>query len=232
MKAYTKQVTKYYKWGDPNVTLVGSPTVSGTNINGFSKSNYANIPIGFSPSNRSWEFVIGLSVSGSTSAIQTIAVVCVSGTSKAGFHLGVESSKFRFTLRATESQVICDGTKGTHTIATNTVYYVKVAFNGSQYTLDYSTDKGKTYIRDITVSSTSTVASGTPFSIGENPVYTTPATMAIINLKDAYLKYDNSVVWTGLKQVAGTSSDHDFTKLQDIYYAMKQNDKYYTYKGV
>lgn len=235
MKAYKKQVTKYYKYTtSPNVNIIGSLVAEGADIKSFSSSKYAIIPVDFSPTNRPWEFVISFSVTGSSSTNQTIVNVTIPERTNASFNISVASSKFKLTLRTLQGSTVVDiinGVLGTHQIALNTVYYVKVAFTGSQYTLDYSTDNGNTYTRDMTVDSTLTICKSTMFTLGQNIHYSAPLTMGTIGLKGSYLEYDGERVWAGTLAEETTSSSYDFSKLEDIYYMYKKDNKHFSIGG-
>ena len=235
-KAYKKQVTKYFKWGDPNVTIVGSPTVSNGVVSGFSASKYITTPYLFVPSTNTWEIVVKVKT-GALTAVNNILGAQTAFKTGMALYINTDlDNKLGLALSSNGTSyniVAVNKALGSKLYSANTVYYFKVEFTGSEYNAYYSLD-GKQWTLDITVTSSANIIQSQPWTLGGGVIGGSASyyNTASVDLNGCHINLNGKRWWNGLKQVAGTSSDHDFTKLQDIYYAMKQNDKYYTYKGV
>jgi hypothetical protein len=118
--------------------------------------------------------------------------------------LYVQSSRFDIALSsASGSWNITEGIKGTYVVLPETDYWLKLAFNGSSYTLSYSLD-GVDYINDITKETTSPVYGGVTLGIGVNRVVAEPW-LGTIDLTQSYIKINGKYWWSGFytKSVIG-----------------------------
>jgi hypothetical protein len=228
-KAIKKNITKYYKWGSPNVTLVGSPTISNGVVSGFSTSKYLRTQNVVFQSN--WEVCVKFTTG---SDVTTLAWVVGGGGSQNRLIIGYEKSKFRIILSSNNTSANLANISGSYTVKTNTTYWLKVQFTGTQYVMSYSTD-GKTFTTDYTLtSSTKLYEDGKPLSLGANQ-YSNGVNGAMatgsIDLKECYIKQNGNITWRGMTTVAGSASDYVFSEQRLSYFNIKQNGKYLAYKG-
>lgn len=218
MKAYTTTVKKYYKWGNPNVTLVGSPTVSNGVVSGFSTSNYLIIPNDYKSNDATYVFKF---TTGSSFSSQQVVV-------HGEFLLNIEIT----TGKAVQFYNWGSGTSYTlFTAQANKAYWVKVVINGTSKTYSYSTD-GKTFSGSKTITDTSINPSNTSytFRLGLSSYNSSSPFLGSIDLKECYIEQSERKIWTGLKVIESTSSDYDFSEDVDIYKAYKTTvRKYYKY---
>lgn len=192
-----KRNRKYYKYNEePNAVTVGTFASVIDNVAvGFSKTQYLVLPENFDVTDgSSWEMVYKITTGTDVSTLQTIT--------GSNYYTGdpvttqISSTKFKLTPHRGTSTVIFDKT-GTYVIQPNTTYWVRVAFSGTTYTLDYSLD-GIEYINDISVASSYTVHAQ-PFTIGiqcasSNKAFAYPF-LGIVYLDDCYININNARWW-------------------------------------
>ena len=133
-----------------NGSIHGYPIVYNDGIvGGFSTSGYIVLPKSFDPGNNPWEWIVKINT-GSRSG-QFIGGYDYSGE---GIEVGMSDNKMIWWLgTAYNVYDIASGQTGTHTLAENTDYWIKMEFNGTKYTLSYSIDKNN-WVEDIvTISS-------------------------------------------------------------------------------
>lgn len=209
--------TKYYKWGKPNANVVGTPTVNKQLAQDFTTSNYLQMPFSFNSlvGSSSWEVVGKFKI---TTASKWNPIY---GGTNATYLLDIfvnTSNKFAISLSSNgKSYNIANEIAGTHTVAANKYYWVKLKFTGTQYILSYSTD-GSTFTNDITVESTTVMEATTDclcigFRSG-NSLY------GVIDLSGCYMNIAGKRVWNGISGITGSSSSYDFTKSETCYYSI------------
>ena len=211
-KAYVLKRKEYWKYGtEPNVTVVGSPTIDNGVVSGFSASNYLTTTDSFSPQGNYWEMVFVFTTCENTSATQVL-VDSNNGLSYRPVGLYIANSKMKIVLSSsTSSNNIVNDFEGTKTINPNTKYYYKLEFDGSSYTGSVSLD-GLLWETDAVINSSVSVLSGYPFILGEhtNKTYSQPF-KGSIDLTQSYIKINNKLWWKGVKAVKATKDDYDFT---------------------
>lgn len=113
--------------------------------------------------------------------------------------INIVSGKFAIYLssNASSSYDIASGTSGSYSVQTNTIYYLKLIFDGSKYVLSYSLD-GETYTDDITVTSSTKIPSFTPTvcSWVKNGTNLEAPYKGFIDLDDVYVKTDGNLAWS------------------------------------
>ena len=185
------------------VTKVGSIS-SGTygSVTGFSTSNYLEIP-SFDPAGETWEVNLKIRTGADVTTNQKIFQSCLrkGQMGRYGLILNIHpSSKWSFSISSTGDSWLFD-TTGSHTISTNTTYWVRFGWNGTAYYLDYSTD-GTNYTRDIT--ETHSEALYTPLTLTRLGIYSTLAEtegpfLGTMYLAHCYASIDGTEVWRGYK---------------------------------
>lgn len=122
-------------------------------LSGFSASNYATIPFQFNPHNSEWEINLKFATQ---SDVTTAQALIADEHPYSGLELFYSNTHFDLHGFINNTDTLLFHGTGTYTILPNTTYYIKIAFTGSAYTLDYSLD-GTDYINDISVNSTTPI---------------------------------------------------------------------------
>lgn len=174
-----------------NVTKVGSLTDNNGVLSGFSTSNYAQIPITFSPNAKNWDIVFKGKFT-TTSTANNI----VSGYNNQyiAFYINT-SGNLKCSIGNGSSWVINDLT-GTTTLLANTDYWYKLTFNGTNYIMYTSTD-GETWTQEA--SSTNSVnINGATLNIGVPRLLENNYWSGTIDLNESYININGQRWWTGV----------------------------------
>ena len=144
-----------------NFDVVGALNVNNETsvISNFTTTNYLQLKNAFNPANKTWE-VLSKFTTPNVATQQSFFKSGISAPAAVGrFGVGVEINASHFRISASSdgsSWDLAHDTAGSYTVLANTVYWIKLGWDGTQYYLEYSTD-GETYTRDITVSSSTAV---------------------------------------------------------------------------
>lgn len=144
------------KIADVNATRIGNPTISDDGVlSGLSSSNYLKLESPFDPSSNIWEAKLKVRTGNDVTSDNFILHSCkgIGDSNRFGIRIFVDETHFQFSMSVNGTSWGIN-TGGSYTVLTNTTYWIKVGWNGTQYYLKYSTD-GITYTDDIVVSSTS-----------------------------------------------------------------------------
>lgn len=222
----------YYKESiiSPNVTIVGSPTISSDmEVSGFSASKYLTIPPTFSDSDN-WEIMVEFKSSSASATGHFFSSMAGAAGQYAGVDISLSSGKLMLQLGINGSSF--QKITATSAVTANTWYWVKVTFQYSQFltsvcSFDYSTDGVNfTNIGTLTPSSRIYKSLVTRIGVYGNKVEGQASTVTI-NLNNCYVKIDNETVWRGIYQ-QGTIIDFANTKLpwKWGYQSMLKTSKY------
>lgn len=180
-----------------NFEVIGQLTNTNEIYSDFSDNNYIKVNGDFysAVSNgASWEMHVKII----TGTLGSRRKIIASGAGD-NHWLGIESSKvWRIRLRAqTTTNYLWDFT-GTTILTNNTLYYAKLCFDGSKYSLYYSTDN-KNWTLEGSKNSTDiigNVSSLTTIGIGltDNTSYHNPFNGSI-DLNECYIKINNEYWW-------------------------------------
>ena len=189
----------------PNYTVVGSPTISSEYVaSGFSTSNYLSIGNGFNPGSATFEIFLDFTT-GSSLTNQAIFDTCRS--EKYGILICLLNSKI--FVSAGNGSWIIDG--GSYAPTTNTHYYVKFVFTGSQYALMVSTD-GETWTDSIRVNSSSTLNFSNEPRLGYSQ-RTSWGFSGSMNLLNCYININGEKYWEAVTVTeVDTSGSIDISK--------------------
>lgn len=194
----TKKRT-YYKYGtEPNASIVGSPTIVDGVASGFDASNYLTLPEVFNPKSNPWEFVVKIKTPTAFSTYNCVWGTI--GTFKDG--LQFVGNKIYLYLSSNGSSWDITGTSlaSTVTFNTDTTYYFKTYFTGTEYRVDYKTENGE-YINCIKLSSSTPIFSTTShyMGLGTNRGNTAWLGDGSIDLTQSYIKINGKDWWHGTK---------------------------------
>lgn len=185
-------------------TVVGSPTIENGIASGFSSSNYLQLQQPFNPSNNKWEVFIKIQTSSSLTNAYFFrsSISAPSQEGRFGIVVSTRDTKhFRLAI-STDGTSFLLINDGTYTILTNTDYWIKFGWTGTEYYLDYSIDN-ITFTRDITCVESNGVYNGltiTQFGIySYNNAYRDPFNGSI-DLNETYIKIGDGYFWRGSHQ--------------------------------
>ena len=150
-----------------NAIQHGNPTITDDGIaSNFSKTSYLELPTAFNPADNIWEINLKFKTATvSSSGLQRIIHSCkgVGQSNRYGIVFGIVDGVFCFQISTNGSS--WNTVNSTYSVQSNTTYWVKVSFDGTNYKTSYSLD-GNTYIDDINYSSTKLSYSLTKTYIG------------------------------------------------------------------
>lgn len=182
----------------PNVTVVGNPKIVSGNVSDFSENDYMQFPFTINfysqPYRINMEFVTNSDITTQQNVLD----------STYGIAFAINNGHFVLALSSNGSSWDIGNITGTYNVTTNTVYNIRINWDGTNYTLEYSTDGGETYNTDITINSTLEPSVQTTY-IGANPnlwgVGTSHAYLGTINF-NGWNIYINSVLrWEGMSDL-------------------------------
>lgn len=169
--------------------IAGSLTVaSNGDVSGFGYSNYLLYPGSlYMADANSFEMVFVFTTgTGSTGGIVTIEHVV-----SHGFYLYIYNNKILCDIGS--SNILA----GTTTLADNTKYYVKLVYDGTNYTQYVSTD-GSTWNTDATTTATDLPgAISEPYMLGHGTSGGNTG-FQTLHMNECYIKKDSIVVWQGV----------------------------------
>lgn len=223
MKLIQRNRTAYYKCGNvANIILVGSPTLSGTVISGFSSSKYAHTPL--VPQNvKSYEMVAKFTTGAIDGTQQGILAnsttnrrtpqICISTSNTLNF----DHPKDADTWVAV----------GNITASANTTYWTKAVWDGSYAYFYYKTSESAnwTFVNKKAVNSVYWTE-----QIGIGIDGKTLPFKGSIDLQKCYIKINGKMWWTGTIPYEVTIGAYDFSEDKLTYLTLKEKRTiYYKY---
>lgn len=183
----------------PNVTLIAITPSDEFVLSGFSASKYAVVTDSFAVGSNTWE--IGLKFR-TGSDVTTLQTVCghTGSTNYDPIVFEIYKNAFSVNFCSGTSTSIIAGLTGSSIVTANTTYYVKVAFNGSAYTISYSLD-GKTYTEYASYSSTKTIYTSNLVLGRQQGDASEYPFLGSIDLKGCYININGERWWNGVKDV-------------------------------
>lgn len=178
----------------PNVTIFGQPTINQGQISNFSSNNYCQFPFVVNFQNQrfliDFEFTTGTDVSNQHNILD----------SNFGLAFAVRQNRFVVAISTNGTNWNVGEGVGTHVVAPNTTYRIKMAWNGTDtFTLAYSEDGGATYVTDITKPLTSQPYPKQMYiGISSDKTHNFNG---IVNLNYASLTIADKLVWQGMDDV-------------------------------
>ena len=240
-----------------NVGLTGTAVVDDGILSSISSSSSATIQ-SFQPGSSTWEAFFKVTTGNDTSIGSRIAVLNRTVTAlnkRGGIHFGIEGGKFAWWMSTNGTTYnLADGQTGTHSIQSNTTYWVKVNWDGTKYTLAYSmTGDADSFVTDITKTSSTPLAfhpdSPEYAQIGAGTGAGAAGSLASIDLNSSYIKVNDEIWWEfngtnpnqvvlkeGLKLLSavgrnsdGTLNSTEYTLSEDIPCTVSSSDVGYKY---
>ncbi len=188
----------------PNLNFIGDITSDGV----FSVDDYVTLTEAFNPGSNSWEMIFPVITGADVNTQGTI----VSAFYSYQFAVFIDDGKFLLDVSSNgTSWDIANAVRGSYSIQTNTIYAVKISYDGSNYTLSYALPDGTSglenienleYTQDISVSSTTPVYAPINLCIG---LYSPEQTknyplIGNIDFTKIYIKINDALFfqWNGL----------------------------------
>ena len=194
-----------------NVDLVGGLGNTNNILSGFTNSAYATLADNFTPNSQSWEFNTYITTGTDVTTKQTI--VASSNKQYAPFKIEISSGKFVLTVCSSDEEDITS-ISGSNEISANTGYYVRLAFNGVQYTLSFKQGANDNWTDTAIISSTLVVySSANPQAVIALGVQCSNATtiypfLGTIDLKKTEISIGGHISWSGTYRT-GTPTQSD-----------------------
>ena len=237
-----------------NVGLTGTAVVEDGILSGISSSSSAIIQ-SFQPGSNTWEAFFKVTTGSDTSVWSRIAMLNRTPNKYGGIHFGFQGGKFAWWMSTNGTSFnLANGQSGTHSIQSNTTYWVKVNWDGTKYTLAYSlTGDADSFVTDITKTSSTPLAfhpdSPEYAQIGTGAGAGAAGSMASIDLNSSYIKVNDEIWWEfngtnpnqvvlkeGLKLLSavgrnsdGTLNSTEYTLSEDIPCTVSSSDVGYKY---
>ena len=215
--------TKYYKWGDINATIVGSPTFNKYIVSGFNGNNYLKLPQTFNPGNSSWEV---------TAKVKGNFVVLGNEVSGWPSLLWFDGGYIRLYRGDRAQRVI--------SLVSDTTYpldqwiWVRFSFDGNnKYTISHSYD-GENFT--VEKSTTSSVKMEALLDIGafyDQGGGGWGSSNGSIDLKESYIKINGNYWWRGAKVAETTEADAEWSEVHPrlVYQALDDWEIPYRLEG-
>ena len=230
-KCVSKKEYEYFKYGTtPNVTTFGYVNNDNGVLSGFSASDYVTLPYIFSSDSFTWEVILKIKTSTLSSSTSDTNLF-IGGTSafKSGVAIYCESKVLKLSLSSNGSSWDIAKTKTGSTLSSDTDYYIRLRFTGTEYELSYRTLDSDWNI-DIVVSSTTPVLQNSTWLIGSGYIGgdTRYTATGGIDFKECYININEERWWNGVKLEECTVNDKYDTKIiSDKYFNMSDNSEMY-----
>lgn len=173
----------------PNATIFGQPTIQDGQVSNFSTSNYLQFPFLVDFAGRPWQIDCAFTTGADVSQQHNIF------DSAFGLAFAFANGHFVMALSTNGTSWNLGAPEGTHAIVPLTTYYVRIAWDGSRYTLAFSTDK-ENYTTDISVTSDASLYPR-QIIIGKD-LANLHVFNGSINMNHAMLTISGKVVWQGM----------------------------------
>lgn len=184
-----------------NITTVGSPTLSNGILSNTSQSNYGIISEDFKPSSSSYEIVINLNCS-DVSRNQYFFYLGDSSKSFGGISLNIDTSQLYIWGNNPNNQLL-EG-RGVTTLSSDTDYWIKFTFDGTNtYKMYLSTD-GVNYTQEISTTSNLKITND-----NNEPTMVGYDLDGSINLLNTYIKIGDTLWWRGATNATNIQLRHD-----------------------
>lgn len=200
----------YYKYGtEPNVTVVGSPTIVDGVASGFTTANYLTLPSKPVVDKNPWEMVLKVTTDSSLANQGLIGV-----SSDGILRIQIQSKKLEVHLSTSTSSFNIVSALTSRALTANTTYWFKIEFTGSAYNLYLSTD-GSVYDLEATKATSTAFVFPTTTFIGR---HRDTAWKGSIDLSKSYIKINGQDWWRGTRVVKSTEDDHEWYVDRNVAY--------------
>lgn len=195
-----------------NANVIGNVIIDTNGVaTSFNQNSYINPLETFTPENKSWEMIYKIK-SPTTISRRNLLIGGVTGFYNVGFAIELNSSsKIGAGISSNGESWNLGWMTSTTTVSTNTWYWIKLSFDGTQYLLELSTDGTNYTTEGSIVSSTPIYQNRNSIQLG-NTASNGDYFSGSIDLPQCYIKIDNVYLW---QPNIVTSYDYDWIFTQD-----------------
>jgi hypothetical protein len=192
----------------------------------FAVNKYATIPTAFNPSNNPWEMMIKVKTPTSfgsytpfisTADINQLGLQLNSGV--LNLYLSSDGVTWDISTASENNSLVC---------TTNTLYYFKISFTGTQYKLDYKTQTSE-WVNLNTIDNTKPIYSTSNLlRFAVNKTNAIALNDGEIDLNESYIKINDSYFWMGTHTTIRNSNGHQFYNIAN----KEAIDEFYNTYGI
>lgn len=194
----------------PNVTVVGSPTITDNVVSRISLGNFLTMPEVFNPGSNSWEIVIRAKTAATRSHRDwLIGSGNTAGQDHGYITMGLENNgkPLLYLSSNGSSWNIASAVTGSTILDTDTYYlfrlrFISIKITGAVYIYDISSDNGQSWTEEIRIDSTYSIFVPTiPYAIGISYYSKSPNQFwaGSIDFSQSYIKINGEYWWKGTK---------------------------------
>ena len=214
--------TKKYNFDKQNFVVYGTPTFSEGVVSNFSSNSYITPgPINFG--SNTWEMVFKTKFKSGTSYQRICGTKDDNPNAQIVVAVGSDSKLCTWISSAGTNWDIASTNVGINTLSTDTDYYIKIEFTGTNYIISLSSDN-ETYTEEINVESNSTIYNpNVDFWIGNAESQSYPW-QGSIDLKECYIKINDKLVWVPYSDYVTISSHTIYPLTKDLLFYERNNN--------
>ena len=185
-----------YADGVTDINVVGALTENNGVYSGFSTANYLETTTSpIATNGGEWECMVKFTTGSDITTAQRIVHALPDSSTRYGLGVYIKSGKSCSIVSFNGSSWGIEGT-GSHSLQTNTTYWVRFSYKKQKYLTEISTD-GVTFEEDYTVSNVNTLKTPLPilrFGVSYATKLEFPF-LGSIDLKECYIKANGKVLW-------------------------------------
>lgn len=215
-KVITQKINEIELYKTPNLTIVGNPTITQGQVSDFAHNKYLQFPFALDLTDAtSVSIVMDITTGDDVTTQQNIL------NSYYGLALAVISGHLVLGISSNGSSWdIANAVAGTFDVETETTYFLRLGWTGTDYVLEVSTDGGDTFTTDISVAST-VIPNETQVYIGaSNNLYGAGTAYPFggsVNLNKWAITYNGQIFWEGMDDAGlATRANVDLSNLTEV----------------
>lgn len=215
-RVITQKINEIELYKTPNLTIVGNPTFTQGQVSDFAHNKYLQFPFALDLTEAtSISIVMDVTTGADVTTQQNIL------NSYYGLALAVISGHFVLAISSNgASWDIANAVVGTFDVEASSTYFLRLGWNGIDYTLEVSTDAGDTWTTDITVAS-AVIPNETQVYIGSSDNLYGAGTAypfgGSVNLNKWAITYNGQLFWQGMDDAGlATRANVDLSNLTEV----------------
>lgn len=215
-KVIAQKIAEIELYKTPNLTITGNVDINQGQASGFSANKYMQFPFALDLTEANdINIVMDVTTGNDVTTQQNIL------NSYYGLALAVISGHFVLAVSSNgTSWDIANAVAGTFNVQTETTYFLRLSWNGIDYTLEVSTDSGDTWTTDISVAS-SVIPHETQVYIGASHNLYGAGTAypfgGSVNLNKWVITYNGQLFWQGMDDAGlSTRANVDLSNLTEV----------------
>lgn len=215
-RVITQKINDIELYKTPNLSIIGNVDINQGQASGFSANKYMQFPFALDLTDAtSINIVMNVTTGEDVTTQQNIL------NSYYGLALAIISGHFVLALSSNGSSWdIANSVTGTFSVQTETTYFLRLSWTGTDYVLEVSTDAGDTWTTDISVAST-TIPYETQVYIGaSHNLYGADTAYPFdgsVNLNNWIITYNGQFFWQGMDDAGlATRANVDLSNLTEV----------------